>query len=134
MVAALFVVFIISNKKSKEAILRMQEYSTNINALIDDSIPRLLESVITECFNDYQILVLIPKNENYITDEREKEIRDDLVMKVSERLSPMMLDKLSLWYNPVNIGSVIADRIYILVMNYVVEHNAEFTFKNQNNQ
>ena len=69
-------------------------------------------------------MVLIPKNELYITDEREKEIRNDLVQKVVQRLSPMALDKISLFYNVHQIDSIIADKVYITVMNYVVSHNA----------
>ena len=35
----------------------------------------------------------------------------------------MSLDKLSLRYNVNNIDRIIADKVYIVVTNYVVEHN-----------
>ena len=56
-------------------------------------------------------------------DEREKEIRNDLVQKVVDRISPMALDKISLFYNVHKIDEIIADKVYITVMNYVVSHN-----------
>ena len=68
-------------------------------------------------------MVLAPRNEGYITEQREEEIRSDLVAKVSERISPIAMDKLSLRYNISNIDRVIGDKIYIVVTNYVVEHN-----------
>ena len=114
-------------KQAKErdaAVLRMNEYAINVQAIIDDSIPEILNGIIDECFTDYKLLVLFPKNEAYLTEEREREIRQDLAAKVTERLSPMAIDKLSLRYNVANIGAIIADKIYIVVMNYVIEHNA----------
>ena len=83
-----------------------------------------MNDIIDDCFRDYEIMVLVPKNELYITDEREKEIRNDLVAKVVERLSPMALDKISLFYNVHRIDEIIADKVYITVMNYVVSHNS----------
>lgn len=120
----LIVIAIKDNRTYKQQMIRISQYSVNIQATIDDSIQDLLTSIINECFEDYKLLVLYPKNENYITDAREEEIRKDLVNKVAERISPMSLDKLSLRYNLDNIDMVIADKIYIIVTNYVVETNS----------
>lgn len=113
-----------NNRKHQERLLELGRYSTNVQAVIDKNIPELLNDIIEDSFRDYEIMVLIPKNELYITDEREKEIRNDLVQKVVQRLSPMALDKISLFYNVHQIDSIIADKVYITVMNYVVSHNA----------
>ena len=106
----------------------MNQYSINTQVAIDTTIRDLLNDIVTECFDDYKIMVLYPLREGYINDERELQIRNDLVNKVTERLSPMTLDKLSLRYNLVNIGAIIADKIYIAVMNYVVDHNTQLEF------
>ena len=121
---ALVIVGLRMNKKYKDDMVRLSQYSINAQAVIDDSIPQLLNSIIDECFTDYQILVLAPKQEAYITAEREDEIRKDLIGKIVERLSPMSLDKLSLRYNISNIDRIIADKVYIAVTNYVVETNS----------
>lgn len=113
-----------NNRKHQERLLELGRYSTNVQAVIDKNIPELLNDIIEDSFRDYEIMVLIPKNELYITDEREKEIRNDLVQKVVQRLSPMALDKISLFYNVHQIDSIIADKVYITVMNYAVSHNA----------
>lgn len=107
----------------RKEMLKVSQYTVNTQAIIDDSIPLLLNSVIDECFTDYKVLVLEPRQEGYISNEREDEIRKDLISKIVERLSPMSLDKLSLRYNVNNIDRIIADKVYIVVTNYVVEHN-----------
>ena len=117
-----------NNKRHQKELLELGRYSTNVQAMIDSSIPQILEFIINDAFQDYQIMTLIPRNELYITDEREKEIRHDLVEKVVNRMSPMALDKISLFYNVHKIDEIIADKVYITVMNYVVQHN-EFIAK-----
>jgi len=125
----LFAAFLYLKRKADREILRMHEYSINVNALIDESIPNLLNAIIKECFDDYKVMVLIPLNEGYITDQREVEIRTDLVNKVTERISPMAMDKLSLYYNMQKLGDILADKIFITVTNYVVDHNDEIRLK-----
>ena len=119
----MLILYHIGNKKHQRDLLELSRYSINVQAIIDNSIPQILENIINDAFQDYQIMVLIPKNELYITDEREKEIRRDLVEKVVNRISPMAIDKISLFYNVHRIDEIIADKVYITVMNYVVSHN-----------
>lgn len=118
------ILFYRSNRKHQSQLLELSRYSINVQAIIDKNVPLLLNDIIDDCFRDYEIMVLAPKNELYITDEREKEIRNDLVEIVVKRLSPMALDKISLFYNVHNIDEIIAEKVYITVMNYVVSHNA----------
>lgn len=122
------IVFAVLNRRTQKEIIRMNQYSINTQVAIDNSIRDLLNDIVSECFEDYKIMVLYPLREGYISDERELQIRSDLVMKVTERLSPMALDKLSLRYNLANIGAIIADKIYIAVMDYVVDHNNQLQF------
>ena len=125
-VLCLIVIFysIKSGMSYRKEMLKMSQYSINTQAIIDDSIPNLLDSIINECFNDYRLLILEPKQEAYITEQREDEIRKDLIVKIVERLSPMSLDKLSLRYNIDNIDRIIADKVYIVVTSYIVDHNS----------
>ena len=41
-------------------------------------------------------------------------------------MSEATLDKLSLFYYINSIADILADKIYICVMNYVVDHNKNF--------
>lgn len=120
---ALAVIAIIINDKHKRRLEELTRYEINVNSSIGAAIPQLLASFIDECFNDYKIMVLVPRNETYINTEREAEIRNEFSLIVSSRLSGALLDKISLFYNIDNIGKILADKIYITVMNYVVEFN-----------
>lgn len=113
-----------ASKTHNQDLIKLTRYATNVQATIDDSIPELLSKIIDDAFTDYQIMKLIPLNEGYITDEREKEIRDGLVEIVSNRISPMAVDKLSLFYNTANLSNILADKIYIKVMDYSINHNS----------
>lgn len=122
-IVIMLVLFYRHVKQHQRQLLELARYSTNVQAIIDSSIPQILDTIITDAFQDYQIMELFPRNEPYITDDREKEIRSGLIEKVANRLSPMALDKISLFYNIHKIDEIIADKVYIIVMNYVIEHN-----------
>ena len=111
--------------KHKSNMENLTRYNINVAANIDRSIPGVLEYLIQDCFNDYKVKNLAYKIEEYITPEREAEIRKDLVEVVTKRLSRATLDKLSLFYNIDSIATILADKIYIIVMDYVVDHNSK---------
>ena len=113
-----------TNSKDKQRLIEASTSTVNKQAVIDETIPRILDLIITECFEDYKLLVLIPKNEFHINDKREDEIRRDLAEKVETRLSPVAVDKLSLYYNINNLDKIIGEKIYISVMSYVIEVNS----------
>ena len=113
-----------TNSKDKQRLIEASTSTVNKQAVIDETIPRILDLIITECFEDYKLLVLIPKNEFHINDKREAEIRRDLAEKVETRLSPVAVDKLALYYNINNLDKIIGEKIYISVMSYVIEVNS----------
>lgn len=124
-VVALSAVVIILNNKYRREMKEMALYQINTSAKIDSSIPEILDLIINESFNDYKIKALLPLEEGYINSKREEEIRKMLVFTVSNRISSAALDKLSLFYNIKNIADIIADKIYIIVMGYVLDHNSK---------
>lgn len=111
--------------KHKNNMENLTRYNINVAANIDRSIPGVLEYLIQDCFNDYKIKNLEYKIDEYITPEKEAKIRKDLAEIVTNRLSSATLDKLSLFYNIDSIASILADKIYIIVMDYVVDHNSK---------
>lgn len=122
----LFGVVVYTNNKHRKRLEELTLYQIHTASNIDQSIPEILDLIINESFADYKIKCLIPLEEGYINNEREAQIRKDLVALVTKRISSAALDKISLFYNIVNIADIIADKIYILVMNYVTEHNSQF--------
>lgn len=116
-------IIIVSTVRHRRELEKLTRYQINITADIDRRIPDILSLMIQECFDDYKIKILVPLDEGFINSEREDAIRRDLTSIVAARMSPSMLDKLSLYYNIVNIDKVLADKIYITTMDYVVNHN-----------
>lgn len=119
-------IVVITNIRYKKKLLEISMYQINTSAQIDGSIPEILSLVIDECFNDYKIKELLPVQDEYINSEKEAEIRKGLTNMVTHRISNAALDKLSLFYNITDIAEILADKIYITVMNYVLNHNNQF--------
>lgn len=120
-----------SNNRHRKKIEQLTEYNIHTSANIDMSIPEILNLIIQDCFTDYKVKTLLPLQEGFINATREDQIRQALVEMVSGRISNAALDKLSLFYNIQNIAAIMADKIYITVMQYVIDHNATVT--NQSN-
>lgn len=114
-----------SNNKHRKRLEDITLYNIHVSSNIDASIPAILETIIKDCFDDYKIKVLIPMNEGVLNSTREAEIRQALVTMVTSRMSDASLNKLSLFYNLNNFAAILADKIYITVMNYVIQHNKE---------
>lgn len=121
---------IYANNRHRKKIEELTEYNIHTSANIDMSIPEILNLIIQDSFTDYKVKTLLPLQEGYINSTREDQIRQALVKMVSERISNAALDKLSLFYNIQNIAAIMADKIYITVMQYVIEHNATITNQN----
>ena len=51
------------------------------------------------------------------------EINKEINHIVAQRISPVMMEQLSLYYNSESITDVIAKKIYFRVTNFVIEHN-----------
>lgn len=121
---------IYTSNRHRKRIEQLTEYSIHTSANIDMSIPEILNLIIQDSFDDYKVKTLLPLQEGYINSTREDQIRQALVEMVSGRISNAALDKLSLFYNIQNIAAIIADKIYITVMQYVIDHNASVTNQN----
>lgn len=121
----LTIYIVYSNNKHRKRLEEITLYNIHVSANIDSSIPAVLETIIKDCFDDYKIKVLIPMNEGVLNSTREAEIRKALVALVTSRISDAALDKISLFYNLNSFAAILADKIYITVMNYVIQHNKE---------
>lgn len=109
--------------EDNQRLMDISEYEINTRGVDVSTVPEMLQSFIEECFLDYKVMVLVPRQEGYITTKREKEIRDELVSKVSRRMSQAFKDKMYLYYGKSKFDEVLADKIYIMVVNYVYQSN-----------
>lgn len=106
----------------------------------EDKIIAHLDYIIHEALDEYVIFNINPRNLYYINSEMETKIIDDLTNKVPERISETLMANLSKVYSYGYIGELIGRRIYMLVLNYVLDFNLKNNpdaiaqnKKNQNN-
>lgn len=90
---------------------------------VTDNIEERLDTIIESCFQEYSIMNLIYKTDWYIVEKEEIQISKDICKLVSDRISPIMMKQLALYYNEEAIFDVIAKRVYFKVTNFVIEHN-----------
>lgn len=109
--------------KHKKILENLTTYEIDANASIDAEIPKILELFVSEIFADYRAKNLDPIDREYISQDDEQLIIAEMASLCSERLSPAMIHKLSLFWNPDSIGAVIADKIYLTVIAYVANFN-----------
>lgn len=83
----------------------------------------ILDNMITEALDEYRVLNLGYKNE-YINEKQEQEIVNAVKDSISNRISPVFMDRLSLQYNKDALPDVIAKKIILHVTAFVVENNS----------
>lgn len=82
-----------------------------------------LDYIINEALDQYVIFQLQPKNIYYINSKIETEIIEFLTDKVPDRISFKLMQQLELIYNRNFIPEFIGSRIYMIVLNYVLDYN-----------
>lgn len=122
--ATVALIFIHLWDKNKKESNRISEYTTNINSEVSESIPELIEGLIIDCFQDYIVLNVEYQQINYIDDTLESKITKEVGALVAQRISPALLSKISTYYSLKEIGSIISDKVYLTVLNYVLEKNS----------
>jgi len=109
--------------KYKYKELELKKYNIDIHLNVTKDIETRLDTIIESCFQEYSLMNLIYKADWYIKEEEEIQISKDICALVSDRISPVMLQQLSLYYNEDAIYDVIGKRVYFKVTNFVIEHN-----------
>lgn len=103
--------------------LELKKYNIDIHLNVTKDIETRLDTIIESCFQEYSLMNLIYKTDWYIKEEDEIKISKDICSLVSDRISPVMLQQLSLYYNEDAIYDIIGKRVYFKVTNFVIEHN-----------
>ena len=109
--------------KYKYKELELKKYDIDIHLNVTKDIETRLDAIIESCFQEYSLMNLIHKTDWYIKEEEEIQISKNICALVSDRISPVMLQQLSLYYNEDAIYDIIGKRVYFKVTNFVIEHN-----------
>lgn len=82
-----------------------------------------LDYIINEALDEYNILYITPKQTYYINSKLETEIINYLTDEIPKRLSKTLITHLNFIYNESYVGTFIGMRIYMTVLNWVLEFN-----------
>lgn len=105
--------------------VQLDQYNIEINAPMDTSIINMLDEFIKKEFDDYTILNIECKQDLiYINNDLEQKINKDVAYNVLKRVSPIMLLKLSMYYNKNSLNDIIINKIYMMTLTYVIGKNA----------
>lgn len=118
---------IISNKNLMDRDIEMYKIKYS-----EDEILTHLDFIITECLDYYITMNLTPKQLFYINNATEKELVTALGNMIPDRISPTLYSQLSLIYDSSQIATVIGEKIYLKVLNYVIEFNVQNEFREKN--
>ncbi len=94
----------------------------------------ILDKLITEALQEYQILKLETDKYAYVTEKVQKDMFEFVVRKVLYRISPIYKEKLSFIYNMNNINDIITNRINIAIIDFAVEINSNINSEDQKNK
>lgn len=86
----------------------------------------ILDKIIQQDFERYQILKLGHKPNLYITESMQQKIIMDIATEVYSSISDNIWDKISLIYKKDHIEDIIVQKIQMLVLSYTVEINGNY--------
>lgn len=81
-----------------------------------------VDKLISDCLTEYAIFDGYDGT-RYINAKEEEKIKENISTMVSARISQSLLDRLAIAYNPDSVYTLIAARISIIILSYVVENN-----------
>lgn len=116
----MLVLYIFKEIKQKR---QLEQLKINLDYHITDDDFILMDKLIGETFQQYQILNIELLNKDHITEELQTKMIEDLLRKVLKRMSPIYMNKLSYIYNAEHIEDIILEKIKIIVIDYAVENN-----------
>lgn len=98
-------------------------FEVNVTTPNDNEAIESLNKLIDDALSDWVILNRGYKQDEYINSEEEKRITKAICELVNSRISSVLLDKLSFYYASESMPEVIATKVYIKVLNYVITVN-----------
>lgn len=91
-----------------------------------ESIMKLVDQIITDIFDRYTIMSMELQDEVYINEEMINKIMFDVLKETYQCISPQVLDKLTTIYNRTYVDDVIAKKVQMLTMGYVIQVNGTY--------
>lgn len=88
------------------------------------SVSTFLNDFITDSLQDYIMYYIIPDSSlEYITKDKENEIRKGLTEMIMNRLSDSIVKKITICYSKDYFNTILAEKIFVIVSIYVADFN-----------
>lgn len=101
----------------------IRSFEVNVTTPLDDEAIKSLDKMIEDAMVDYLVINYGWKQGNFINSEDEKKLISEIAQVIENRISPILLDKLSFYYSADGISEVIANKVYIKVLSYTIDNN-----------
>ena len=111
--------------RQRDKKIKLMKYEIDIKYSTDPNIEARLDSIINSVFDEYRLLNLEFRNDEYIKESDEKKIIAEVSDSVVQRISPVLLTQLSTYFNRESIGEVIGVKIATRVMEYRISRNVQ---------
>lgn len=102
---------------------KLEKYKISVELDLSRENKNVLDEIIAECFREY-ILLNVEFKKCTITAEMEQDITKAVCATVVDTISETMLNKIGLFYNVNNLNSIIANKVYLLTMDYSISKNS----------
>ena len=86
----------------------------------------ILDKIIQQAFERYQILNLGHRENLYINEELQQNIIKNLTIEIYTSISDDIWDKLALIYKKEHIEDIIVQKIQMIVLTYTIEINGHY--------
>lgn len=87
----------------------------------------IIDAIIQDIFNRYQIINLSHEENLYISDKRQLQIIQEVFTMVMNAISNNILERLSLIYKKEYIEDIIAQRVQMVVLQFVIDTNGSYS-------
>lgn len=82
-----------------------------------------IDNFIIESFDTYRILYVLDEKD-YYSDKETNDLIKDFYQYIIQIISPMFLKYLTLIYNAKQLDNIINEKISLIIINFVTEHNS----------
>lgn len=114
------------NIKQKSAQTEAQQNYYLASTPISMDEMNILDKIIQETFDRYQIFNLAHLKNPYIGDDLQQKIIKEVFTDVYGSVSDNIINKLSLIYKKEHIEDIIVQKIQLIVLNYTIEINGNY--------
>lgn len=124
-------ILVLAGKRYLEKRNKLEELSLHESIYYDRrDIELVFDSFIMGEYEKYKLFNVDKFSDDYLNDNKLEEIGEEVLRQVLNNISLSLLNMIALIYNKDNMYSIIRDKVWMIVINDGVQHNADTTLDN----